>query len=257
MGISRVLLTTSAADTVPGSADRARGPRVWVWATLLACTCSAATAQSLCSSDGVPAPRAVLERFISADCEACWADTTTVTPGPRDMVLDWIVPSARGDDAPLSAAATRDAQWRLEALARRLDGAALSLRTPAQPARGRARVAHGVAINGYIGTSIAFTPSTPLRAGTQLSAWLLLVETIPDGSDGTPVERNLVRNALQTAWRQHGPLPKMERRRFHETRPMHFPEGTQPSRLRVVGWVQDARGRILAAAQSRCVTSPP
>ena len=31
------------------------------------------------------------------------------------MVLDWIVPSAQGDDAPLSAAATNDAVQRLQA----------------------------------------------------------------------------------------------------------------------------------------------
>jgi hypothetical protein len=36
---------------------------------------------------------------------------------------------------------------------------------------------------------------------------------------------------------------------------MNIPEGANPSRLRVVGWVEDARGRIRAIAQSLCV--PP
>ena len=33
---------------------------------------------------------------------------------------------------------------------------------------------------------------------------------------------------------------------------MYFPEGAQPERLRTVGWVQDAQGRVVAAAQSVC-----
>ena len=33
----------------------------------------AAHAQSSCASDGQPRPVALLERFINADCAACWA----------------------------------------------------------------------------------------------------------------------------------------------------------------------------------------
>jgi hypothetical protein len=33
---------------------------------------------------------------------------------------------------------------------------------------------------------------------------------------------------------------------------MSIPEGANPKRLRVVGWVEDARGRVVATAQSRC-----
>jgi hypothetical protein len=33
---------------------------------------------------------------------------------------------------------------------------------------------------------------------------------------------------------------------------MNIPEGADPARLRVVGWVEDAHGRIVAAAQSHC-----
>jgi hypothetical protein len=33
---------------------------------------------------------------------------------------------------------------------------------------------------------------------------------------------------------------------------MRIAEGTKPSRLRVVGWVQDAQGKVRAIAQSRC-----
>ena len=79
-----------------------------------------ALAQTHCSSDGAPKPVALFERFISADCEACWGDAATPAPSAKAgaVVLDWIVPSAQGDDAPLSAAATNDAALRLQALAR-------------------------------------------------------------------------------------------------------------------------------------------
>ena len=33
---------------------------------------------------------------------------------------------------------------------------------------------------------------------------------------------------------------------------MRVPEGAQAQRLRVVGWVQDEQGRVIAAAQSAC-----
>ena len=76
-----------------------------------------ALAQTHCSSDGTPKPVALFERFISADCEACWGDAAPPAPSAKAgaVVLDWIVPSAAGDDAPLSAAATTDALPRLQA----------------------------------------------------------------------------------------------------------------------------------------------
>jgi len=48
-----------------------------------------------------------------------------------------------------------------------------------------------------------------------------------------------------------------EVRRLFESRPMSIPEGAKPARLRVVGWVEDARGRIRAIAQSRCRPPEP
>ncbi len=37
---------------------------------------------------------------------------------------------------------------------------------------------------------------------------------------------------------------------------MSIPATANAERLRMVGFIQDAQGRILAAAQSRCVESP-
>jgi hypothetical protein len=207
-----------------------------------------AQAQSFCASDGVPQPVALLERFINADCEACWSDAKTAAPARGELALDWIVPGSRGDDAPLSAAASRDGLTRLQALGRKTPAQADASRMKARRDSRTLRVAHGLPYNGYVGTSMELKPAT----GGPWKAWLLLVETIPAGTEGTPVERNLVRNVLQPAWDSAKSLSKDEQERLLESRPMSIPEGVKPERLRVVGWVQDASGRVVAAAQSRC-----
>jgi hypothetical protein len=209
---------------------------------------AAAYGQSLCSSDGQPQPVALLERFISADCEACWSDPATPKAGPRELALDWVVPGPKGDDAPLSSVARRDALLRLEALGRAAPERSEVVRHPVQPGPQKLRVAHGLAVNDYIGTSISVQQPGPER----WSAWLALVETVPAGVEGSPVERNLVRNTFQPPWDGAKPLSKADRRRLLESRPMQIPEGAKPSRLRVVGWLEDSRGHIRAIAQSRC-----
>ena len=221
--------------------------RFWVGAALLVLAGPVAWAQSFCSSDGQRPPAALLERFIHAECEACWSQAGP-KPGPRDLVLDWIVPGGKGGEAPLSVAAIRDSTWRLKALRRSAPDTLDTVRHAVQSALRGLRVSHGLPFNGYVGTSIE------LKAPPQgrWSSWLLLVETIPAGSDGTPIARNLVRNTLQSTWGGAGPLSKEELSRLYETRPMGIPEGATPSRLRVVGWVEDGRGRIRAIAQSQC-----
>lgn len=227
--------------------------RSWACAALLALALlagPAARAQPFCSSDGQRPPSALLERFISADCEACWSQDHP-RPAPGELALDWIVPGSKGAEAPLSAAAIRDATWRLEALQRTGPATSDAVRHPVQAARRGLRVSHGLPFNGYVGTSIELRSPEPGR----WSSWLLLVETIPAGVDGTPIERNLVRNALQSTWGGAGPLSTEELSRLYESRPMSIAEGAKPSRLRVVGWVEDGRGRMRAIAQSRC--APP
>ncbi|MEO5672045.1 MAG: hypothetical protein ABIR26_15245 [Ramlibacter sp.] len=209
---------------------------------------SGAAAQSSCSSDGRPRPVALVERFISADCEACWREGGAAKPARGQLVLDWIVPGSRGDDAPLSAAATRDAVARLEALHLREPVQSEVSRRKVTSSVHRVRVAHGLPFQGYLGTSIELKPGR----GGPWTAWLLLVETIPAGTDGTPVARNLVRNVVQPAWGGDRELSKAEQRRLFESRPMSIPEGAKPERLRVVGLVEDARGRVVAVSASGC-----
>ena len=204
-----------------------------------------------CSSDGVRPPTLVLERFISADCGDCWTEPATPRPTDGAVALDWIVPGTLGDDAPLGVAASRDASERLHRLDRPAP-ARTATRTSATmtPAQGRLRVAHGLALGGYIGASIEWKPAR--RATGPVTAWLALVETLPEGTEGSPVARNLVRNVLIPAWDGHESLSKAKLATYHESRPMNIPEGARPERLRVIGWVEDAQGRVLGLAQTRC-----
>ena len=201
-----------------------------------------ARAQSYCSSDGQTQPARVLERFTSADCESCWSEGA-VPAEPDELALDWIVPGSKGDDAPLSAAVSTDAPARLASLRRSAPAEGDALRRRVQAPKRGLRVSHGLPFNGYLGTSIELKSPRSER----WTAWLLLVETIPAGSDGTPIERNLVRNALQLAWPAGADQP-----RLFESRPMSIPAGARPERLRLVGWMEDGRGRMRAIAQSRC-----
>ena len=216
-----------------------------------------AQAQSYCASDGQPAPVQLLERFINADCDSCWGDPATPKPGAGAVALDWIAPGARGDDAPLAAAASRDALARLQALRQPLPARASVSRhrVPRLPGS-TLRVAHGLALADYIGASIELKPVPKAAKGRQWTAWLALVETLPAGTEGSPTERNLVRNLLQSIWDGRKPLLKTEQNRFFEARSMNIAAGSNPSRLRVIGWVEDEKGRLLVAAQSRCEVVP-
>lgn len=202
---------------------------------------------SVCASDGQPVPVALLERFISADCATCWQDAATPVALPRQMAIDWIVPGAQGEDAPLSAAATRDALTRLAATAQTAPNSSAQTLVPVLPSPPRTtlRVAHGLPLNGYVGASISLQWGQAAKPPTQpLTAWLLLVEAVPAGTEGTPVPRHLARNLFMAEWRSSA--------RWQASRVMGIPEGTDPTRLKVLGWVQDAEGRVIAAAQSRC-----
>lgn len=210
-----------------------------LFAALLLALGQPAIAQSSCSSDNQPTLQAVRDRFISADCDACWTAPQTVAADPQAIALDWILPGTRGDDAPLSAAAREEGLERMQARQQAATNApATPLQTPP-----KLRVARGPLLSGYVGTSIALLPTdTPTGP---LTAWLVLVESIPAGEDGTPITRNLVRNALVLDWSNPGSSRQ-------ELRAMSVPLGAKPERLQVVGWVEDAGGRALTVVQSHC-----
>lgn len=219
---------------------------------MLAAPCLAAQAQSFCASDGQRRPVQLVERFINADCATCWADPATPVPAQNAVALDWIAPGSQGDDAPLSAVATRDALVRLEALRQGMPVQSQTVVHAVKGLRGAVlRVAHGLPVADYLGASIELKPVAP-GARQPLSAWLALVETLPAGLEGSPVERNLVRNVFSRPWDGRKQLSKDEQKRFFESRSMNIAPAANPARLRVIGWVEDEKGQVLLAAQSRC-----
>ncbi len=208
-------------------------------------------AQSSCASDGQPHPATLLERFISADCRDCWDDAATPRARRGDLALDWVLPGTLGDEAPLSAVASRDGLKRLEAL-KLAAPARMSHEVTPVSIQGRLRVAHGLPVSGYIGASMGLQRVQQQAAPAPWTAWLALVEIVPMGTEGSPVTRNLVRNLLQPLWDGRKQLSKGEHLGFLESRVMNIPAGADPSRLAVIGWVEDASGHVFAAAQSRC-----
>lgn len=214
---------------------------------LLALTSSApALAQqaSVCASDGQPVPPLLLERFINADCAHCWRDTTPTAPRTA-LVLDWVLPGQLGNEAPLSAVARREALERLEFLGKTPPYGHRSISNNVHGGHHRVRVSHGLVLNGYLGASLRFT--SPASLAEPLIGWLALVERLPAGTEGSPVPRALMRNVLTEpiSARPTGTMGQL-------WRSMNVPPGTHPDRLAVVGWVSNAHGHVLAAAQSRC-----
>ena len=227
--------------------------------TLSAGMVQAVWAQAFCASDDQATPVALIERFTSADCAACWSAPQTLATTAGALTLDWIVPrdpSDQPDEAPLSAAASPDARLRLDTLGRAVPTTSTITIAPVDGDRvHQLRVAQGTPLGGYIGASIELKTNMKILHEETFSAWLVLVETLPAGTEGSPIERNLVRNVLLTPWNMRDQLSKAEQMTFHEMRPLSIPPGATPERLRVVGWIQDARGRVVTAAQSVCAPS--
>ncbi len=210
-------------------------------------------AQSSCSSDQAVAVKSISERFTNADCEACW--TKPVLTSKLGTTLDWLAPSPAGEDAPLSAAANQDASLRLENLKIPLPKTQQIVKTAVASSGYSIRVAHGLAVAGYIGSSIELKQFPKnFTSSKNLTAVLLLTEAIPKGTADSPIERNLVRNMLVESW-QVAPISrkKNEKQVILTRRPLSIPAGVNPDNLRVFGWVQDDKGQIMAAAQSLCV----
>ncbi|HET7527902.1 MAG TPA: hypothetical protein VFK10_18315 [Burkholderiaceae bacterium] len=202
------------------------------------------------AADAAACPRtaaAVLERFIDADCASCWTDPAVSKAATDEWVLDWIVPTPKGDDAALSPAAPA------EALAR----AQRALGKPPEPgfttphrtaARGSSplhlRVRSGPAWNGYFAVQLEGSGRAPEGA----SAWVALVERVDAGTDGSAVPRRVVRAVA-------GPFEPAELRSgkpWQRLNAMRWPATAKPVRLRAQGWIEQRDGRIVAMAGERC-----
>lgn len=220
-------------------------------------TCAAA---ALADCPKPPAPAVWVERFVSADCLACWgaeppapAGTLPERAAPAPLAIDWIAPGRGGEQAPLAAAAMP------EALARSVRAGGVGsdeALTTVQPLQARRSleldVADGIALNGYIGLSLSLRYRSTRALPVGLVAYVALVERVPAGEEGTPVERLLVRSVA-------GPL---ELAALSAQRPLEhrlaarLPDTRRPERLTSVAWVETAKGRVLAAAAAAAPCTP-
>ena len=199
-------------------------------------------AQALCTSDEVPPVGTLVERFTRADCLACWRDGAGPRPAADTLVLDWVLPGRGAGGTAI--AASDDALERLDWLRQRAPSRATVVTSRREGAPVPLRIAHGDAFNDYVGTSMELE-----AAGREAwHAWLLLVEKMPAGADGSPVPRVVVRKVFRPDWqradRGAGALA--------ETRSMQLPARSRPERLRLVAVLQDGRGRIRAITQTEC-----
>jgi len=205
---------------------------------------AAAAAPPRCPAAGAE----LVERFTSADCPDCWAARP---PGPRDdaprWLFDWIVPTPAGEDAALSSAAIVEGQDRTErtGASAPVGSQVLVQRSPLPRATGlRLSVQSGPAWNGYFGLQFTLTGRAPPGA----TGWLALVELLPAGSEGSTVERQLLRAVA-------GPLPLGTAPRQavqQHLRALRWPATADPTRLEARAWIEAPEGRLLAVADARC-----
>ena len=133
-------------------------------------------AHALCTSDHVPQAQAVLERFLSADCDACWRDPRTPVPAANSLVLDWILPGRLGDDAPLSAVASQDALERLLSLGKAVPERSSAVGSVRAGSAVALRLAQGAPVNDYVGTTIELQqPGVPAVSYTHLTLPTILL----------------------------------------------------------------------------------
>lgn len=184
----------------------------------------------------------LLDRFIPADCQSCWEERSDPEPGV--LILDWIVPSPRGDDAPLAAAALPEASVRAGPISR----TATTSRRQALPSVAglSLRVEQGPPFNGYIAAQM-HVERDAARSGKLKTAgavaYLALVEQVRAGEEGAKVERMLVRSVV-------GPLPlDPDRDEVTHLHAFRIPQGSKPARLTAIGWVETPGGELLAAAR--------
>jgi hypothetical protein len=221
-----------------------------------------------------PGPGAqVVERFVSAGCTDCWAATDSAHAPTHEWLFDWIVPSAQGADAPMSAAALlaaaeRAARAKLSEPTRITTTQIVRSRLALRPAM-HLRVQSGPAWNGYFGLQMSLGGRAPAGA----TAWMALVEPLPAGTDGSGVTRELLRSVAgplplpheQTLGRSRDCSPPWgaddvcrRPRGALRTKPvthlaaLRAPESALPERLRARAWIEGADGRILAVASDGC-----
>ena len=201
---------------------------------------SLAVAGAAAAGCDAPSPKTLLERFVPADCESCWASAKDQEQPGDVLVLDWITPA--GDAAPMASAALPVALTRLGSTPAK--ETALRRATLLKPDASPLRVVDGPAWNGYVALQLSVDRDAALPPGAV--AYVALVERVPAGSEGSAIARQLVRELV-------GPLSLHElasKERVQHLHAVRLPPTDRPERLASVGWVETAQGTVIAAAPS-------
>lgn len=193
-----------------------------------------------------------VERVVPADCPPCWAgaspgggtegNTGTMARAANVPAIDWIAPA--GGDAPMALAALPEARERLAVDPATPASGERVHRLPASPAI-RLSVHSGPGWKGYVAVETTATRigGRPLPRGAQ--AFVALTEQIAAGTEGTSIERTLVRSVV-------GPLPldglATKKARVDHVHALNVPETAKPERLGSVAWVQTPDGAVVAVA---------
>ena len=215
--------------------------------------------QAACPAAGA----ALQERFFSADCADCWASDTgrrqaKAGPVPRG-VFDWIVPADAA--APLAAGALPESAERAERAERAARAAPATLaglpagqaterhQAPrALPAGLQLRARSGPAWQGYFGVQLSLRGPAGTRLPAGSTGWLALVEQVPAGSDGTLVDRALVRSLAGPLTLDALPAGQP----LTHLRALRWPASAEPTRLQARAWIEGPDGTILAVAADQC-----
>jgi len=196
------------------------------------------------------APARLVETFISADCATCWEQRIDV--GANALRLDWVVPGEQGDEAPLAVAALAEAGERLKVPLTK-DAANVQPHPATRRPSGLKITAHsGLAWNGYIALALDLEQRRAKALSPQAAGWVALVERVPAGEDGSPEDRQLVRNVI-------GPLPMAlpsGQHALRHLRAVRLPANVKVERLGAVGWIEDG-DHIAALAQSASANCTP
>ena len=168
-------------------------------------------------------------------------------------VFDWIVPADAA--APLAAGALPESAERAERAApATLAGLTAGQATErhqaprALPAGLQLRARSGPAWQGYFGVQLSLRRPAGTRLPAGSTGWLALVEQVKAGSDGTPVDRALVRSLA-------GPLALdalPAGQPLTHLRALRWPASAEPTRLQARAWIEGPDGTILAVAADQC-----
>jgi hypothetical protein len=202
-----------------------------------------------------------IERFVPARCIACWQTAPPMPAGPAGassgtaFVLDWVVPDATVSEGVLGRAALAEAVDRAATVSEPLRNDETLTRTEPLPARTSLHVeaSNGPAVNGYIGLRFGARYESERRLPPDLRGYLALVEPMPPGSDGSAVERRVVRAIV-------GPLfvdSLSTGLAVTHLRAVRLPTTSRPENLTAAAWLETAHGRVLAVSAGPDAACPP